>query len=145
MHIFLVDDNDTFRKNLKLFLEGHLNHVVVGEANNGKAFIENKVFADLVLMDINMPGMNGLEATKRGTWIYNKLKIIAVSQFTDSVDLHQLICAGFKGFVSKTNLFRDLEKAISTVYQGAFFFPDDLKLSNADEKAQGLISFQNEY
>ncbi len=130
MNIFLVDDNDDFRKTLKFFLEGHLNHKVVGESADGLAFIESGyIAADIILMDINMPNINGLEATKISTWENQQCKIIAVSQYKDNIDLQQLISVGFKGFVSKTNLFENLENALVAVSSGGFFFPDDVQLS----------------
>ena len=129
MKIFLVDDNDHFRKTLRFFLENHLNYEISGELSNGKEFLEQSfIDADIILMDINMPEINGLETTKLGMWKNKSYKIIAVSQYKESVDLQQLISAGFKGFVSKVDVFRDLETAIKTVVAGKLFFPDDIKL-----------------
>lgn len=130
MNIYLVDDNAAFRETLKFFLEGHLNHKVVGESADGQEFISKGfVPADIILMDINMPNINGLEATKISTWENQQYKIIAVSQYKDNIDLQQLISVGFRGFVSKVNLFDELEDAIITVSNGGFFFPDDVRLT----------------
>jgi DNA-binding NarL/FixJ family response regulator len=123
MDIYLVDDNEKFRECLKLYLEGSLHHKVVGEASNGKEFIENINFScDIILMDIEMPEMNGIEATKTETWRENNQKIIAVSQRNELADLQVLIVNGFKGFVSKINLFEQLEEAINIVSNGGYFF-----------------------
>ena len=131
MNIYLVDDNNKFRETLRLFLEDHLNHKVVGETNDGKSFLDQEyINADIILMDINMPNINGLEATKLGLWKNNMHKIIAVSQYKNNVDLKQLIDAGFKGFVSKVDIFRDLGKAIEDVNAGKMFFLNDIKLMN---------------
>lgn len=131
MNIFLVDDNERFRSTLKLFLEGHLNHKVIEEASNGKMFLKKmKTKADIILMDINMPELNGIEATQRSIFKAYDLKIIAVSQYSDMVDINLLINVGFRGFVSKTNLFKDLSDAITAVSTGGYFFPEDLKNKN---------------
>ena len=129
MNIYLVDDNDKFRAILRLFIEEHLRYKIIGESNDGKSFLDSEfIDADIILMDINMPGINGLEATKHGLWKYSNYKIIAVSQYTDTVDLTQLIGIGFKGFVSKVNLFKDLDAAIKKVEKGGLFFPDEVKI-----------------
>lgn len=130
MRLFLVDDNASFRENLKTFIEGFLGHQIVGESSDGKEFVENySSQADIILMDINMPGMDGLKAAKLSTWNDRELKIIAVSQYSTMADLQQLIEVGFKGFVSKTNLFEDLPKALDTVKKGGFFFPENISLT----------------
>lgn len=135
MKIFLVDDNKTFRSNLKLFLEGHLGHQVVGEASDGIEFLSKiTTTTDIILMDINMPGMNGIDTTKQGTWVKHDLKIIAVSQYKENADLQHLIGAGFKGFVSKTNLFDQLESAINIVYKGGYHFPNEIEISTPSKK-----------
>lgn len=131
MNIYLVDDNDKFRETLRLFLEEHLGYKVVGETNDGKSFLDaDFIDADIILMDINMPNINGIDATKFGMWKNSEYKIIAVSQYKDNVDLKQLISVGFKGFVSKVNLFKDLNQAIKSVYKGNMFFLDDIKVNN---------------
>ncbi|MBN2484364.1 MAG: response regulator transcription factor [Bacteroidales bacterium] len=129
MKIYLVDDNEKFRASLRLFLESHHSYEIVGEATTGDEFLQQKIIdADIVLMDINMPGINGLQATKLGLWNNKKLKFLAVSQFKDDVDLQLLIESGFKGFVSKSNVFDELEKAMQIVNSGGYSFPGDIAL-----------------
>ena len=129
MKIFVVDDNKSFREGIKLYLEGHLGHQVIGEASDGKFFLENIGYnADIVLMDINMPSLNGIETAIYCTKIKRQIKIIAVSQYKELADLQTLIFAGFKGFVSKENLYRDLENALISVAAGEVFFPDEIDI-----------------
>ncbi|MGE4288284.1 MAG: response regulator transcription factor [Salinivirgaceae bacterium] len=134
MRILLVDDNEAFRKSLKTFLEGEYQYTVVGEMADGKEFLDAEtVDADVVLMDINMPGINGLLATKKRLWMAPHLKIIAVSQHQYDIDLELLIGSGFKGFVSKTNLYDDLQPALLKVKAGLFSFPADIKIAHDED------------
>ena len=129
MKLFIVDDNDQFRRTLKTYLEEHLNYTVIGEASNGEEFIKEMNYsADIILMDINMPGINGIESVKKAIWYNHSLKFIAITQFQESVDLKTLIEAGFKGFVSKTNIHRDINNAIKSVVNGKLFFSDEMEI-----------------
>ena len=127
MKIYIVDDNEHFRNDLKLFLEEYLNHEVIGEASDGEKFLQNPDYrADVILMDISMPSINGIEATKLGIWENAHLKVIAISQYQELADLETIISAGFKGFVNKGNLYRDLNTAIEKVAAGELFIPDEI-------------------
>ncbi len=124
MRIFIVDDNKSFRGKLRFFIEVYLNYEVIGEAGDGHSFLQSNIdAAEIILMDIHMPNMNGLDATETITRERESSKIIAVSQYEEIVDFNLLMNIGFKGFVSKTNLFEDLPKALTAVSQGEFFFP----------------------
>jgi len=131
MKIYLVDNNKMFMHHLKYFLEDYLHYEICGEYYNGKNYLDNldKIDNDsVILMDINMPIINGLMATKQGLWQTSSLKIIAVSQDL-TVDLYTLVSHGFKGFVSKQRIFKDLNEAIKNVYNGKLYFPEDLILN----------------
>jgi DNA-binding NarL/FixJ family response regulator len=128
MKIIIVDDNDLFRMNVKFYLEKKLKHQVIAEAGSGNEFlrIKNKHSADIILMDIVMNDMDGIAATKKVLQNIN-LKIIALTMHVERVFLVELIGAGFKGCVFKTNVYSELENALNYVSAGKFFFPENIK------------------
>jgi DNA-binding NarL/FixJ family response regulator len=81
---------------------------------------------DLVLMDIGMSGMDGIEATKKALQKYPELKIIALSSYGDEIYYKQMIEAGAKGFLTKSSDFDEFEFAIRTVINGNNYFSQDL-------------------
>jgi DNA-binding NarL/FixJ family response regulator len=128
--VIIVDDQPQFRESLRVYLINELGYSVIGEARNGDEFLEMKNIneADIILMDIEMPGMNGLETSKLALWRFSHLKIIAITMYKDKAYLKSLIESGIKGFVHKNNIFAELQKAIKLVYQGRLYFPSDLML-----------------
>ncbi len=126
--IFIVDDHEIFRNGLKMVLE-KLKYVdIVGEATNGKAFIDwlekNKV--DIALMDIEMPELNGVETTKIAIKIKPKLNIIALTMFGDDEYIQSMLDAGAKGFLMKNINKETLDKAIKTVHSGGNYYSEEL-------------------
>ena len=134
LKIFLVDDNETFRKAVSQFLEIELGCEVVGEAENGTQFLQNyKTFlADIVLMDIQMPEIDGISATKKWCQRNPETKVIAVTMFTEKAYLLPLIEAGFKGCIFKSDFFNEIINAIDYVMNGRMFIV--IKFLLADKK-----------
>lgn len=130
MKIIIVDDSKSFRKGLKYFLQKEYQYEVISEANNGIEFLklQNVHQANIILMDIQMPELNGIKATKNALWQSNYLKIIAITMYEDRAYLSELIGAGFKGCVIKNRIYEDLPAAIDRVSQGKLYFPVSLKL-----------------
>lgn len=129
--IIVVDDNETFLKGIIFYLEHVLLHEVIGYATNGKEFLnlgKNTVTADIILMDIQMPEINGFQATKKFLSSYNYSKIIAVTNFPDMAYLRELIYTGFKGCVYKSRIYEELPAAIDSVSKGKLYFPENIKL-----------------
>jgi DNA-binding NarL/FixJ family response regulator len=126
--IFLVDDHDMFRDGVKLLLASDNLAEVVAEARNGKEFLEKvgQVNPDVVLMDISMPEMDGIEASKLAHEKYPNLKILALTMFGDEKYYYQMIQTGIKGFVLKSAGISELIRAISEVSRGENFFSGEL-------------------
>jgi DNA-binding NarL/FixJ family response regulator len=126
--IIIVDDHEIFRSGLKMVL-GKLDYVeVVGEAANGEEFLDliRKVVCDIVLMDIEMPIMNGIDATKIAIKENPKLKVIALTMFTEDDYVQSMIDAGVAGFLVK-NINKDtLHKAITTVAASGNYYSEEL-------------------
>ncbi len=132
MNFIIVDDNKTFRESLKFHLESTLNYTVLNEYEDGVSFLdsENIHLADIILMDIEMPKMNGIEVVKKALWENSFLKFIAVTSYTDKAYLLDLLGAGFKACVFKSSIFEELEKAIIAVQHKHFYFPGDINLED---------------
>jgi DNA-binding NarL/FixJ family response regulator len=128
MKFIVVDDDKTFRDGIKYYLGNILNHEVINMAADGLEFInlENMHEADIILMDIEMPKLNGIKTVKKALWENSFLKFIAVTNYTDKAYLIELISAGFKCCVFKTNIYEELESAIKAVVNNELFFPKDI-------------------
>jgi len=126
--VFIVDDHEIFRNGLKMVL-GKLKYVeIVGEATDGKLFIEmlDEIKADIVLMDIEMPEMNGVDATKVALKKNPKLKIITLTMFGDDEYIQSMLDAGAKGFLMKNINKETLDKALQTVHNGGNYYSEEL-------------------
>ena len=132
MRIMIVDDSKTFREAIRHLLSKNTEYEIVAEAENGKQALEisKKEHLDIVLMDIEMPIMNGIEATKLMLYQNSLLKVVAITSYQDKMYLMDIISAGFKAFVNKNNVFDELEEAISDAYKGKMHVPKDLKLGS---------------
>ena len=128
LKIYLVDDHKLFREGLKLLLSSQkfVHHIY--EASNGKEFVENLSFVDcdVVLMDIDMPEMDGVEATKEALRIRPSLKIIVLSMYGDEQYYYKMIDAGAKGFLLKNSGIDKVVAAIQKVAAGESFFSEEL-------------------
>jgi DNA-binding NarL/FixJ family response regulator len=128
--IIIVDDHSLFREGIRLIIEHEELGEVICEAENGLDFLEKleNGIPDLVLMDIEMPIMNGIEATQRAVVKHPSLKVLALTM-ADERDIYlDMVNAGAKGFIWKNSGKRELERAIKMILAGESYFSNDLLL-----------------
>lgn len=133
--ILLVDDHELFRAGMRSILEHHDDMKVVGEADSGEAAVEfvRKSPPDVVMMDINMPGIGGLEATRKIARANEDVKVIAVTVLSDDPFPAQLLEAGARAYISKGCPANEMFQAIQSVVAGKPYLSNDVarKLSLA--------------
>lgn len=118
--VYIVDDHSLFREGLKLLLSS-LNYIEnIYEAENGLEFVEGLVKnkTDIVLLDVEMPVMNGIQAAQKAKELSPGIKIIALSMYSDVSYYLSMIEAGASGFLLKNSNFQEVEKALQDVYNG---------------------------
>ena len=126
--VIIVDDHTLFRNGLRILLNTLDDYQVVAEAANGKQFIEllEKDVPDLVLLDINMPVMDGIEAATIAQKLYPDIKIITLSMYGEEDYYYKMVNAGVKGFVLKNSDIKEVKNALDVVYEGGSFFSSEL-------------------
>ena len=134
IRIALADDHKMFRHALRAMLEHREGVEIAGEASNGEellALIEKQA-VDLVCMDIGMPGMNGIDATRRVLALRPGIKVIGLSAFSDQQFVLDLLNAGASAYVTKAEAGDELLRAIETVQQGKTYLCPDVATTVAN-------------
>jgi DNA-binding NarL/FixJ family response regulator len=145
IRLLIVDDHKIFRDGLKLLLS-HFHFISeVHEASNGIEFLEmtGKINPDIVFMDINMPVLGGIEATRKALSMYPDLKIIVLTTFHDDHYVEEMVLAGVEGYMLKRSTPEEFEKALKRVSSGGNYFSDEIistvikKLNSIREESLG--------
>jgi two-component system response regulator NreC len=128
LRIILADDHNIVREGLRLLIDSQPDMHVVGEASNGKEAVlkARDLKPDVVVMDLSMPEMNGLQATKLLKAERPELKVVALTAHEDEGYLRQLCKAGAAGYLLKRSAGDELVKAISVVAKGGVHFEPSL-------------------
>lgn len=131
MKILIVDDHALFRSGLKNLLSGYYVNSEIREATDGMDFfvILQSFAPDLVFMDIDMPLMDGISATKRAMTEFPSLRIVALSMYGDDIYYYKMVDAGAKGFLLKNSDILEVIEAIDTVIKGDHYFSKELLLN----------------
>ncbi len=141
LKIIVVDDNAIFREGITFYLEEILKAEVLAAFTNGLDFLDSKQIyqADIVLIDIEMPKMNGILATQKSLFHHPGLKVIAVTNYRNKAYLKELILAGFKGCVLKDDIYNELGQALKVVCEGELYFTADLKLTPDSLEGKNIL------
>lgn len=120
VRVLLADDHQMFREALRVMLEKETTIQVVAETGDGLSVLAlaEKTLVDVVCMDISMPGMNGIETTRRLIGAFPNIKVIGLSAFSDQRYVHEMLEAGALGYVTKAAAGQQLLQAIKTVLLG---------------------------
>ncbi len=124
MRIILADDHTILRNGLRLLLERQPEFAVVGEAGNGREAVDlaTRARPDVVIMDIAMPGLNGIEAAQRISSAHSRTAIIILSVHSDEAYILRALKAGARGYLLKDSPEGDLIQAVHAVAAGKAFF-----------------------
>lgn len=118
VQVLLADDHKMFRNALKIILGKEPNIEVVGEAGDGQEMLSlvHKIAPDVVCMDISMPMMDGIEATRRLLALRPAVKVIGLSAHADPYYVMEMMNAGASGYITKSESVEEVVRAINTVH-----------------------------
>ena len=133
--VLLADDHTIVRKGLCALLDGEADIEVIGEAEDGREAVKlaGELHPDIVVMDIAMPGLNGLEATKQLRKLYPEMKILILSMHANEEYVIQTLRAGAEGYLVKKAAPSELVLAIKAVYQGNSFLSPSISRAVIDD------------
>jgi two-component system response regulator NreC len=120
IRILLADDHAVVRQGFRMILSAHPDLEIVGEAGNGREAVElaAALRPDVVVMDVAMPELNGIEATRRLTAENPHIRVVALSMHKDSVYVREILRAGARGYLLKDSVADDLVAAVRSVAGG---------------------------
>lgn len=144
IRIYLVDDHELVRAGVRSLLESEPDLSVIGEFSCGEEVLQacRHIPPDLVLMDINMPGMGGIEATRRVVQQFPSVRVIAVTVLEDDPFPHKLLDAGARGYLSKTSSRVEMLEGVRAVMKGQHFIASEVakKLTLTSLRSRGESS-----
>ena len=126
--IIIADDHQLFIDGIKSILKSIRNMEIIGEVNNGNLLLEllEQQQCDVILMDINMPEMNGIDATKLIKSKFPEIRILMLTMYSSRDYIEKLLRVGADGYILKNTGKEELQEAIETVYKGESFFSKEV-------------------
>jgi two-component system invasion response regulator UvrY len=142
--LFIVDDHTLLREAFKMTLASHPHFLVIGEAGDGENAVElvPRLRPDVITMDINLPGISGIEATKQIRRMLPGAKVLGISLHTQPSYARKMMKAGAYGYVTKNTSTNEMFKAIMEVYAGKKYICAEIKnilsghITGEDEEAK---------
>ncbi|MBE0668440.1 MAG: response regulator transcription factor, partial [Bacteroidales bacterium] len=145
IRVALADDHQLFRNGLRILLGAYPDLEVIAEASNGIELLKvlEHCESDIVLMDINMPEMDGIEATAKIAVSCPDIKVIALSMYGEEEYYYRMVEAGAKGFILKDSDISEVRDAIIAVNKGGNYFSQELlyhvirRIKNREQEVKG--------
>ena len=144
IRVVLADDHTVVRQGLRALLVSEEDIDIVGEAENGRQAIQlvKELLPDVAVIDIAMPVLNGLEATRQITHSFPSTKVLILSSYSDDDYIQQLTEAGAAGYLVKQTAANDLLKAIREAHKGNAFFSPAIAKRLGDQCREAFVSGQ---
>jgi DNA-binding NarL/FixJ family response regulator len=146
LRILIVDDHAIGRQGLKLLIDSQADMTVAGEAADGKGALEQATALrpDIIVIDISMPGMSGLTATRALKQQHPDMTVVALTRHEDDTYLEELLRAGASGYVLKQSAPAELLKALRAVASGGIYLDPAMTSRVADGMLAGQIRVSDE-
>jgi len=138
IRVFLADDHTVVRDGLRLLLESQGDITVIGEAADGRHTVQQlkHLYPDVVIMDIAMPDLNGIEATRQICESCPSTNVIILSMYATSEHIFQALKAGAKGYLLKEVAGKEVVDAVRAVYAGRRYLSQNIAETVIDDYAQ---------
>ena len=134
MRVVIADDHHLIRQGLRHLLARERDMQVVAEAADGQDAIDiaGRVRPDVVVMDVEMPVVNGIEATNRICQSFPETQLVMLSMYSDPALIRKARERGARGYVLKQSVSEELVSAIRSIYRGGTYWPQDISHANYD-------------
>jgi DNA-binding NarL/FixJ family response regulator len=139
IRILLADDHAVVRQGFRAILARQADMAIVGEAGNGREVmtLAERTKPDLVVMDVAMPELNGIEATRRLTTLLPRVRILALSMHKDSIYVREMLKAGARGYLLKDSGEQDLVEAVRTLARGGDYISSAVQPALSSGRGSG--------